>query len=630
MRRLLARLAVIALASAVAGCGSTIVTKSARLPRPRPEPRLSFAVGPEARVVSPSGADLARTIATWAGNNPDRLETAADIVLRQALNPPVAGSEDADGFALMAAWLAWRSLENSGLPAAHWPAGRRDALDLYNRAVETLILNSREAVASGESRVVNTPAGPVAMEITFPRRYGAGYFDRLIPADRITVRGFRHRARVGELGVALVGERDRTPAREVEMDLQPPDRGVYVALGSVLRFEPTRAVLEIIDSTRTSAAVIEGSSLPLSADFTAPYAIAFSGINDLWLGIRGLLNVGAWESSAGVYLTEPFDPERIPVLFIHGLSSSPLVWRNVVSSTMLDPKVREHCQFWYAYYPTGAPVVQSAAWIRDAIAQIRSKHDPGGRSVPSRNLAIVGYSMGGTIARILSTDIGDRLWDQISRRPFDSVKLSADDRAELRSWLFWKPVPGVRQVIFIATPHRGTAMADASFAHLGSRLVRLPGDLLNFQMRVFSAIGDVFDGDLPKMQAVNGINSLSSQSPLYAALETAPFAPGVRVHSIIGDRGRGDSPHSSDGIVPYSSSHLAIAESELIVPTGHDAQAHPATEAEIRRILHDEVESMGPHFLPERRIILPSAGKRATPGNSLVIPGKRATLPPET
>jgi hypothetical protein len=40
-----------------------------------------------------------------------------------------------------------------------------------------------------------------------------------------------------------------------------------------------------------------------------------------------------------------------------------------------------------------------------------------------------------------------------------------------------------------------------------------------------------------------------------------------------------------DGVVGYWSSHLSTAESELIVPTGHDVQTHPKTEAQIQRIL---------------------------------------------
>jgi hypothetical protein len=60
---------------------------------------------------------------------------------------------------------------------------------------------------------------------------------------------------------------------------------------------------------------------------------------------------------------------------------------------------------------------------------------------------------------------------------------------------------------------------------------------------------------------------------------TAPY------HSIIGDRGKGDSPNSTDGPVPYWSSHLAGAQSELIVPGPHGSFELPQTIAELKRIL---------------------------------------------
>jgi len=53
----------------------------------------------------------------------------------------------------------------------------------------------------------------------------------------------------------------------------------------------------------------------------------------------------------------------------------------------------------------------------------------------------------------------------------------------------------------------------------------------------------------------------------------------------MGDRGRGDAPNSSDGIVPYWSSHMEGAESELIVPSDHSAHQNPKAIQEVRRIL---------------------------------------------
>ena len=84
-----------------------------------------------------------------------------------------------------------------------------------------------------------------------------------------------------------------------------------------------------------------------------------------------MLNVGAGTDIKGVYLIEPFDPNRIPVLLLHGLMSSPLVWRNVATAAMENPIIRSNYQFWYAFYSTGMPVTQSAALIRERIAVIR-------------------------------------------------------------------------------------------------------------------------------------------------------------------------------------------------------------------------------------------------------------------
>ena len=238
--------------------------------------------------------------------------------------------------------------------------------------------------------------------------------------------------------------------------------------------------LKLYDLDRTTTARIRGKSLLLGGDFTAPLAMSFDGINDLMLGVCAILNVGASADYNGIYLTEPFDPERIPILLLHGLTSSPLVWRNVATDAKKNPMIRRNFQFWYAFYSTGVPVPQSAALIREKIALIRGSGDPRGNSRASKNIVIVGYSMGEIIARILATDMDDRFWGVVSKKPFDQVQLEPEDRKELWRLIFWKPVPRAREVIFLATPHRRMRMADASFAQLGRKLVGLPASLVRF------------------------------------------------------------------------------------------------------------------------------------------------------
>jgi len=71
------------------------------------------------------------------------------------------------------------------------------------------------------------------------------------------------------------------------------------------------------------------------------------------------------------------------------------------------------------------------------------------------------------------------------------------------------------------------------------------------------------------------------------------MAKRIPYHSIIGDRGRGDTPNSSDGVVPYWSSHLDGAESEQIVPSGHPAHRDPQAIAEMVRILKKHIAGKG-------------------------------------
>jgi hypothetical protein len=88
----------------------------------------------------------------------------------------------------------------------------------------------------------------------------------------------------------------------------------------------------------------------------------------------------------------------------------------------------------------------------------------------------------------------------------------------------------------------------------------------------------------PKRRA-NSIDSLSPKSRFVNAVNTIPMTPGVPYNTIIADRGRGDSPNSSDGVVSYWSSHMKGAETEHIVPSDHNAHQNPQAIAEVLHIL---------------------------------------------
>ena len=71
------------------------------------------------------------------------------------------------------------------------------------------------------------------------------------------------------------------------------------------------------------------------------------------------------------------------------------------------------------------------------------------------------------------------------------------------------------------------------------------------------------------------IDTLSPQNRFVRTMNRLPIADHSPYNSIAGDRSRGDTLNSSDGVVPYWSSHLDGAQSEKIVPSGHGAHQNP-------------------------------------------------------
>ena len=120
-------------------------------------------------------------------------------------------------------------------------------------------------------------------------------------------------------------------------------------------------------------------------------APAFTGSN----GRKGLWQPLSFikEKRSGVYLLEPYDPHKLPVLFIHGAGGTPQDWRFFISK--LD---RSRYQPWVYYYPTGLPIDLSAAWLQKFVASLH-------RDYGFVQLAIAAHSMGGLVAhRFLELD----------------------------------------------------------------------------------------------------------------------------------------------------------------------------------------------------------------------------------
>jgi pimeloyl-ACP methyl ester carboxylesterase len=316
---------------------------------------------------------------------------------------------------------------------------------------------------------------------------------------------------------------------------------------------------------------LAGKPRALGADFAAPYAYY---PNPTLLGLQAMMRPEMFQKRTGLYLLEPYNPNLIPVVFVHGLLSIPQMWVPTISAIQSDPELNGRFQFWVFAYPTGAPIAVSALRLRESLERIYQLYPR------TKGMVLITHSMGGLVAQMQVVHTERVLWNAVFQNDADRLYATTPPDSLTKKALIFDANPRVKRIVFICVPHRGSYLAVNWIGSIGVGLIRLPATLL-------SQVEDGITGALLKHVGLKhpptGINGLSPRNPVLRSLDTLPIA--VPYHSIIGDRGRGDTPNSSDGVVPYWSSHLAGAQSELIVPGPHGSFALPQTIAELKRIL---------------------------------------------
>ncbi len=296
------------------------------------------------------------------------------------------------------------------------------------------------------------------------------------------------------------------------------------------------------------------------------------------LGLSRVMNPGAYADTAMLCRLQQYDPARTPVIFVHGLQETGASWAPMIDSLRNDAVIRERYQFWFFSYPSGYPYPYAAALFRQDLDGIK-------RAFPNhKRVVLIGHSMGGMICRLMITDAGDKIWRDFFATAPAKTPLASDTRKLLEESLVFSHRPDVQRVIFISTPHRGSNLASGWIGRIGAALVKTP----RLFTSVYTSTKPLLIADpaaRPLNRMPNSVDTLEPNDRFVEAVNKLPIAPGIPYHSIMGDRGRGDTPNSSDGIVPYWSSHLAGAQSELIVNSDHGAQYNPQAIREVERIL---------------------------------------------
>lgn len=350
-------------------------------------------------------------------------------------------------------------------------------------------------------------------------------------------------------------------------------------LTAIVRFEGRSAVLELVDPYQVETVRIAGREQTLAADHGAAIKLACSKVRVDKLGLVRLLRPSRYDDTANLNFLQPYDSKRIPVLFVHGLQDTPASFTPLYLSLLQDPEIRRHCQFWAFSYPSGYPYPYSASLLRRELDDV-AREFPG-----HRGMVIVGHSMGSLISRLMVTNAGDHIWRDVFGNAPGETRISGHSKDILLKAMVFEDRKEIDRAIFIAAPHRGSILASNWVGRIGSRLVELPGFVADVRNATLSAATADVAG-LTMGQAPNSIGTLSPNNPFVIEINKLPIVPRVPYHTIVGDRGKGDTPDSSDGVVAYWSSHLEGAASEKIVPSGHSAHQDSQGIEEVRRILH--------------------------------------------
>ncbi len=480
----------------------------------------------------------------------------------------------------------------------------RLASDLYNRGLTEGLIDEPGTV---ELRGQSLPLPFGTLDITAYRRdfeWGRYRMVGFYPVAALEVRGLRNRYRRPGIGAPLGADVDDLEGAKIDPAAfrRVPD-DVKVPVTAFLRIDRPRrqiargavaATIEIYTSEDPATVRVGGQELPLERESSSALAFTLGQASFAGFELTAFFGRDRLAQGQELLMLRPHRRGRIPVVLVHGTASSPSWWADLLNELQNDPALKDRYEFWLFRYDTGNPILYSGGLLTKTLRETVAELDPRGEDAALRSMVVIGHSQGGLLTKLAVVDSGNAFWSQVSDTPLEQLDLDPDQRELLRRSFFYEPLPFVRSVVFMATPHGGSFLATPFLARLLRGIVELPFDLVTLPLLAAQRLDNSPEARLARRlddQATTSIDSMTPGSHFVTTLAGLAIDPGVEAHSIIAVQTQGPVEEGNDGVVKYRSARLEGVSSERVIRSGHSVQGHPLAIAEIARILDEHARA---------------------------------------
>lgn len=467
----------------------------------------------------------------------------------------------------------------------------------YNASLDTIIeyLNYKN-IAFNSTYSLPAIAGltlkfePPLIELSCP----VDKTTQLISCYRYSAEGFYVYSYTPGIGVPLIVKSD------ISIPVPPPFKSApgrsyhatfFLRMGNAENgIIPSR--VELYNTLSTDTVKVGEKNIPLSLDFTTPlaYDLRKPPIID---GFASMFKADSTDNF-GLFALDRLEKNKIPLVFVHGLMSNPRTWAQMVNILMDDPDIRHNYQLWLFTYSTGNPVLYSAYLLRKSLTEAKSDFKTPEAEANFNQMIIVSHSMGGLLTKTVIQNTGNKLKDNLlPAAKMEKKTLTPDEKQFVMNMLVFEQLDFVKGIIFMATPHKGADMATWFYARWASSWISLPSYLKEHVYNLRRLVKPATEEDENEIHVDTGLDNLVPENKILRALAEIPFAQNVPYYTICGNNKTAGVPGGTDGIVPYWSSHLNTARSELIVESGHSVQDNAAAIEDVHKILRQHLRTIG-------------------------------------